>query len=141
MRNRGLRAGWLLASSAIACAANAGETITYDYDALGRLIRVEHGGTVNSGTSAAYSYDPADNRTNVTVTVAGAPAPPPASPVPPPPPASIPLELLDAASGSQLQCATATNDVTAGDAGGVCPQAAPAPDDPPPAPPSDEEPG
>ena len=77
MMHRGRRAGLLLASLFLACssAANAGETIAYSYDSLGRLVRVEHSGTVNSGARAAYSYDKADNRTNVTVsgvpTVAG----------------------------------------------------------------------
>lgn len=69
MRNRGHRAGLLLATSAIALAgsAEAGETIAYSYDSLGRLVRVERSGTVNSGVNAAYTYDAADNRTNVTV--------------------------------------------------------------------------
>lgn len=69
MRNRGLRAGLLLAASFIAwaSAAQAGETIAYSYDSLGRLIRVEHSGTVNDGVTAGYGYDPADNRTKVTV--------------------------------------------------------------------------
>jgi len=69
MRNRGPRAGWALATSAIvwATAGEAGETVTYSYDSLGRLVRVEHKGTVNDGLGAAYSYDPADNRTSVTV--------------------------------------------------------------------------
>jgi hypothetical protein len=67
----------LLACSlaALASAAGANETIAYRYDNLGRLIRVDRSGTVNSGVSAQYSYDSADNRTNVTVagvpTVAG----------------------------------------------------------------------
>jgi hypothetical protein len=68
MRRRGLQASLLLAS-AIGCAsaANAGETVAYSYDSLGRLVRVERSGTVNNGVSAVYGYDPADNRTNVTV--------------------------------------------------------------------------
>jgi hypothetical protein len=59
----------LVATSLLALAtpARAGETIVYGYDSLGRLVRVERSGTVNSGVSARYSYDPADNRTNVTV--------------------------------------------------------------------------
>ncbi len=79
MRHRGHRAGLLLATSAIACAgsADAGETIAYSYDGLGRLVRVERGGTVNVGINAAYAYDSADNRTNVTVAVPSAPQPPP----------------------------------------------------------------
>jgi len=46
--------------------ARASETITYTYDALGRLVQVTRAGTVNNGASATYSYDPANNRTNVT---------------------------------------------------------------------------
>ena len=51
----------------VACAtpAPASETITYSYDAAGRLIKVVHAGTVNNGASACYAYDRADNRTNV----------------------------------------------------------------------------
>ena len=87
MRHRGFRAGLWPATSAIAfaSAAWAGETITYSYDSLGRLTRVERSGTVNSGVTA-YSYDAADNRTNVTVALAGAPPPPPPPPPPPSPP-------------------------------------------------------
>lgn len=63
-RGRYLLAGAVLA---LASSANAGETIAYRYDSLGRLVRVEHSGSVNHGASAQYSYDSADNRTNVTV--------------------------------------------------------------------------
>lgn len=55
----------------IAAAAVASETITYSYDARGRLIRVIHNGSVNNGVSTNYSYDKADNRTLRNVT--GAP--------------------------------------------------------------------
>lgn len=48
--------------------AFATETITYTYDELGRLIKVVHSGTVNNGEQVTYTYDPADNRTNVTTT-------------------------------------------------------------------------
>ncbi len=84
----GHRAGLLLATSAIACAtgARAGETVAYGYDSLGRLIRVERSGTVNNGVAAHYSYDPADNRTNVTVN--GAPSQPLGSPLQAPDPDS-----------------------------------------------------
>ncbi len=57
--------GTLLLASA---PAEASETITYSYDALGRLVQVTRSGTVNNGASATYSYDPANNRTNVTTT-------------------------------------------------------------------------
>jgi YD repeat-containing protein len=78
MRDRGPGAGMLLAicSIAFANAADAGETVTYRYDSLGRLVRVERSGTVNNGVSARYSYDPADNRTRVTVATAGSPSAP-----------------------------------------------------------------
>jgi hypothetical protein len=65
-------AGLCLASVAIA--AWAAETITYTYDARGRLIRVVHSGTVNNNVTANYAYDKGDNRTNVNV---ASPNPPP----------------------------------------------------------------
>ena len=52
-------------------AAYAAETITYSYDARGRLIQVAHSGTVNNGVLTNYSHDKANNRTNKTTT--GAP--------------------------------------------------------------------
>lgn len=55
--------------------AAANETITYTYDAQGRLVSVVHTGTVNNNVQANYAQDNADNRTNVTVT--GSPNPPP----------------------------------------------------------------
>lgn len=65
-------AGLGLAGAAIA--AFASETITYTYDARGRLVKVVRTGTVNNNVKAEYKYDRADNRTNVTVT---SPNPPP----------------------------------------------------------------
>ncbi len=52
---------------AVAAAAVASETITYTYDSRGRLVKVVRTGTVNNNVSANYSYDKADNRTNVNV--------------------------------------------------------------------------
>ncbi|MFN3818961.1 hypothetical protein [Blastomonas sp.] len=49
-------------------AARATETITYTYDARGRVIKVERTGTVNNNVNADYTHDKVDNRTNVTVT-------------------------------------------------------------------------
>jgi uncharacterized protein involved in exopolysaccharide biosynthesis len=49
-------------------AALATETITYTYDARGRLVKVERTGSVNNSVKAEYKYDKADNRTNVNVT-------------------------------------------------------------------------
>lgn len=48
--------------------AYAAETITYTYDAKGRLVKVVHTGTVNSGVTVDYTHDKADNRTNVKTT-------------------------------------------------------------------------
>jgi hypothetical protein len=52
----------VLAGAAVSFAS---ETVTYTYDARGRLAKVEHSGTVNNNVSADYKYDKADNRTNV----------------------------------------------------------------------------
>ncbi|HEV2816216.1 MAG TPA: hypothetical protein VGW40_03200 [Allosphingosinicella sp.] len=63
-------------TTAMACVALAGlaavaawatETVTYTYDARGRLVRVVRGGSVNNNVTANYSYDRADNRTSVNV--------------------------------------------------------------------------
>ena len=51
-----------------AAGASADETVTYTYDALGRLVRVVNSGTVNNGVQTVYTHDAADNRSNVTVT-------------------------------------------------------------------------
>ncbi|WP_244624610.1 hypothetical protein [Sphingomonas sp. So64.6b] len=57
--------------TAITGIAGASETINYTYDAKGRLVKVEHSGTINNGIVANYTLDKADNRKNVKVT--GAP--------------------------------------------------------------------
>jgi phage gp36-like protein len=56
-------------------AAHAAETITYSYDAKGRLVKVVRSGTVNNGVTADYTHDKADNRKTLVVT--GSPNPPP----------------------------------------------------------------
>ena len=55
-------------------AASATETITYTYDARGRLIKVVHTGSVNNNVQACYKYDKEGNRVRVTVTTSGAPS-------------------------------------------------------------------
>lgn len=55
--------------------AQAAETVTYVYDARGRLVQVIRTGTVNNGVTTTYQVDKADNRTNKTTT--GSPNPPP----------------------------------------------------------------
>ena len=51
------------------------ETITYSYDAKGRLVKVVRTGTVNNNVTVDYEHDKADNRTRVKVT--NSPNPPP----------------------------------------------------------------
>ncbi len=52
----------------LSTAADAAETITYTYDARGRLVKVERTGTVNNNVTTNYTIDKADNRTNKTTT-------------------------------------------------------------------------
>ncbi len=61
--------GALIASCILAFVpVTAAETITYTYDALGRLIEVSSSGDVNDGVVASHAYDDAGNRTVLTVT-------------------------------------------------------------------------
>lgn len=48
--------------------SHAAETITYSYDARGRLIKVVHTGSVNNNLQTTYTHDKADNRKNTTTT-------------------------------------------------------------------------
>ena len=59
---------FLIGLTALSQVASAAETITYTYDAKGRVISVVHTGTVNNGTSTTYSHDKADNRVVVRIT-------------------------------------------------------------------------
>lgn len=66
----GKRLLFLIAIGTLLCAgpANASETISYTYDALGRLVQVSHDGwPVNRGMVSTYQYDKADNRSSVSV--------------------------------------------------------------------------
>lgn len=58
-----------------ASSAFAAETITYSYDAKGRLVKVVRTGTVNNNVTVEYTHDKADNRTRVKTT--NSPNPPP----------------------------------------------------------------
>lgn len=49
-------------AAALSSAAWATETVTYTYDANGRLVKAVHTGTVNNGSQSAISYDATDNR-------------------------------------------------------------------------------
>jgi hypothetical protein len=48
--------------AAVPALAIAAETITYRYDAKGRLVRIERSGTINNNVATNYSFDKADNR-------------------------------------------------------------------------------
>lgn len=63
-----------IAVALVAGTASATETITYTYDARGRLVKVERAGTVNNGVITTYTIDKADSRTDKTTT--GSPNPP-----------------------------------------------------------------
>ena len=62
----------------LGAAAHAAETITYTYDARGRLKQVARTGTppVNNNVTTTYTYDKADNRSNKTTTGSANPPPP-----------------------------------------------------------------
>ena len=49
--------GALLAVAGLAAPATAAETITYSYDARGRLIQIARTGTVNNGVTTSYQFD------------------------------------------------------------------------------------
>lgn len=61
----------IAAAALIGGMASATETITYTYDAKGRVVKVERAGTVNNNVKSEYTYDKADNRKTSKVT--GAP--------------------------------------------------------------------
>lgn len=64
-----MRSRWLCLWCAIsATPAVAGETITHSYDVQGRVVKVQHAGTVNNNQQAQYAYDKAGNRISVIVT-------------------------------------------------------------------------
>lgn len=52
----------------------AAETITYTYDARGRLVKTVHTGTINNNTQTCYKLDRADNRANTKKAVGSLPA-------------------------------------------------------------------
>jgi hypothetical protein len=73
MKLAGLSAlGLILLNAAPAFSA---ETITYTYDAKGRLAKVVRTGSVNNNVTVDYEHDKADNRTRAKTT--NSPNPPP----------------------------------------------------------------
>jgi len=55
-------------------AASAAETMTYTYDALGRLVVVKSTGTVNNNKTQSYCFDKAGNRIEFDSNSSGTPA-------------------------------------------------------------------
>src|SRR3546814_7331407 len=53
----------IVASMSFAATSLAGETITYSYDSLGRLVAVQSAGTINNNQAHSICYDPSGNRT------------------------------------------------------------------------------
>lgn len=89
----------LLASCAVAgvagSVANGAETVTYSYDAQGRLRASSVSGGPSNGTNTAICYDAASNRERYVTTVSGAAACipttyPPSAPLSVPAPAPAP---------------------------------------------------
>jgi hypothetical protein len=72
---RGAIAVSVAAAVAAHAAAPASETVTYTYDALGRITDVATTGGRNDGSAAATRYDPAGNRSSYTHSGAGVAAP------------------------------------------------------------------
>lgn len=64
---RAVFAGLFLAT-VVSVPALAAETITYTYDAFGRVVTVNHSGTVNNAVTTTYTNDKVDNRTKVKTT-------------------------------------------------------------------------
>lgn len=86
-RNRAL----LLRASALACVwitASSAETVTYTYDALGRLKASSVTGGAQAGAKSAICYDAAGNRVRYVTTTSGAITCATPAPSPTPTPAS-----------------------------------------------------
>lgn len=52
----------------VAKSANCAESAAYQYDALGRMIRAEHSGSINNGLLLGFALDALGNRLSYTVT-------------------------------------------------------------------------
>lgn len=82
--------------------AEANETQSYSYDALGRLVSTQVSGGPNSGVAVSTQLDPAGNRTRYAVSASGgaaAPSPTPPSPPPPSPPIIEPCSGICSGGG------------------------------------------
>jgi len=108
MKTKLWRSASLLAL-ATSAAAGAAETVTYRYDALGRLVSTSVSGGPASGVGSIYDYDSAGNRTRVRVGGVTTPTPtPPETPTPTPPP-STPTPTPPATPTPTVSPGTVTN--------------------------------
>lgn len=98
---RGVLCG-VVGAALVAVPAFSSETITYTYDALGRLTAAVSSGAVNNGLSTGIAYDPAGNRTSYAVTGASGGGSPP----PPPPPNNPPVANSDSLMVAEWQPGT-----------------------------------
>lgn len=89
----------------IPLSVSATETVTYSYDAQGRLVQSVISGTVNNGQSSSTAFDAANNRTNYTVSLSGG-APPPSN--------NPPITVADSLTNVP-KCAIRDRDVTFND--------------------------
>jgi len=64
VKDFGVAALFLIGS---AVTARSAETITYTYDAQGRVIQVRSSGSANGPSTTTYTYDAAGNRLTVSV--------------------------------------------------------------------------
>ena len=71
MRREGCRLLLAVVAAVLASAALAGETVSYTYDALGRLTGTSTTGSTNNGVVTGLTYDAAGNRLNYVMSGAG----------------------------------------------------------------------
>lgn len=105
-----LSAGLAAIIYVLPAAAHASETVTHQYDELGRLISSTKTGGPATGSQTTTAYDPAGNRSNQTTSGAtGGGTPPPPPPVNQPPVANGDL------GGTMAKCSFKTVNVTGND--------------------------
>lgn len=68
MRTMGIARLAAGAALLVATSAGAAETLTYTYDAQGRVVKVVRTGNVNNNVTTTYTLDKAGNRTKLQTT-------------------------------------------------------------------------
>ena len=90
----------------------AGETISYTYDSLGRLIAAKSTGTVNNNQVASFCYDSAGNRFYAEAVTTGSVVNCATAPTPTPTPTAARPPSLSINSGSTTEGGSITFSVT-----------------------------